>query len=202
MAYDLVIRNGTIVDGSGAAPYAGDVAIVGDRITEIGKVDDRGAHEIDAEGHIVTPGFIDGHTHLDAQILWDPLGTSSCLARRHQRGDGQLRLHLAPVPRGRGRLVIESLEKAEDISAAVLAEGVPFRVADVPRVPRRGRPVPEGHQHGGLRRPLGAAHVRDGRAGVRGARDGRRPRPHGAASCDDALDAGAVGFTTSRSRTT
>jgi N-acyl-D-aspartate/D-glutamate deacylase len=66
MAHDLVIRGGTIVDGSGAGPIHGDVAIDGDTITEVGKVGGKGRQEIEADGHAVTPGFIDLHTHFDA----------------------------------------------------------------------------------------------------------------------------------------
>src|ERR1700753_81573 len=72
MAHDIVIRGGKIVDGTGAEPYSGDIAVKDGRIAEIGKVAETGAHEIDADGAIVTPGFIDLHTHLDAQIGWDP----------------------------------------------------------------------------------------------------------------------------------
>ena len=78
VAYDLVIRNGTVVDGSGGAPYRADVGVRHGRIAAIGRIRERGVEEIDAEGHVVTPGFIDGHTHMDAQVFWDPLGTCSC----------------------------------------------------------------------------------------------------------------------------
>src|SRR4051812_28249308 len=78
MPYDLVIRNGTIVDGSGLASYRADLGVTGNRIAAIGRIRDKGREEVDAEGHAVTPGFIDGHTHMDAQVFWDPLGTCSC----------------------------------------------------------------------------------------------------------------------------
>ena len=78
MQYDLVIRNGDVVDGSGLPRYRADVGVRRGRIATIGRIRERGADEIDAEGHVVTPGFIDGHTHMDAQVLWDPLGTCSC----------------------------------------------------------------------------------------------------------------------------
>ena len=78
MAHDLVIQNGTIVDGTGSPGRPGDVAVQGDRIVAVGDVGDKGRREIDASGKIVTPGFVDIHTHLDAQIAWDPIASSSC----------------------------------------------------------------------------------------------------------------------------
>jgi len=78
VSYDIVIKNGLVVDGSGGAPYRADVAIHGDRIAAVGKITDLATRTIDAEGHIVTPGFVDIHTHLDAQISWDPMASSSC----------------------------------------------------------------------------------------------------------------------------
>ena len=78
MDYDLVIRNGTVVDGTGAPRRQADVAVVADRIVAVGDVDGSGREEIDADGHVVAPGFVDGHTHMDAQVFWDPLGSCSC----------------------------------------------------------------------------------------------------------------------------
>ena len=72
MSHDIVIRGGTVFDGTGAAPQEADVAISGGRIVETGKVTARGAEEIDARGQIVTPGFVDVHTHYDGQVTWDP----------------------------------------------------------------------------------------------------------------------------------
>ena len=75
MSHDLVIRNGLIVDGSGKRAFLGDIAVDEELITQVGKVDSAGYREIDADGDVVTPGFIDLHTHLDAQIGWDPMLT-------------------------------------------------------------------------------------------------------------------------------
>ncbi|HUI26865.1 MAG TPA: amidohydrolase family protein, partial [Candidatus Kryptonia bacterium] len=77
MKADLVIRNGMVVDGSGRAPFEGDVVVGGDHILGIGRYDGPAHEVIDAKGKIVTPGFVDVHTHLDAQITWDPLGSPS-----------------------------------------------------------------------------------------------------------------------------
>ena len=78
MGYDLVIKNGMVVDGSGGARYRGDVGVKDGKIARIGKLDGEIAEEtLDAEGHVVTPGFVDGHTHMDAQVFWDQLGSCS-----------------------------------------------------------------------------------------------------------------------------
>ena len=72
MSFDVVIRGGTVVDGSGLGAYRADVGIQGDRIAALGRIVERGKEEVDAEGHVVTPGFIDGHTHCDPALWWDP----------------------------------------------------------------------------------------------------------------------------------
>src|SRR5262245_9628325 len=77
MSYDLVIRNGTVVDGTGAKRYRADVAIAGGKVAEIGKVTESAKRTIDADGLVVTPGFVDPHTHYDAQICWDGAVTPS-----------------------------------------------------------------------------------------------------------------------------
>ena len=124
MAYDLVIRNGTVVDGTGERPRPADVAVLGDRIAAVGRVDERGAEEIDAEGHVVTPGFIDGHTHMDAQVLWDPLGSCSCFHGVTSVVMGNCGFTLAPARPAQRDLVVRNLERAEDISRDALAAGI------------------------------------------------------------------------------
>ena len=125
-AYDLVVRNGAVVDGSGMPARPADVAVSDGAIAAVGAVEGRGTREIDAEDHIVTPGFIDGHTHMDAQFFWDPLGTSSCWHGVTTVVVGNCGFTLAPCRSGREQLVIDNLEKAEDIPAEALAAGVHF----------------------------------------------------------------------------
>ena len=124
MAYDLVIRNGKVVDGTGFASYRADVAVQQGRIVRIGRVREKGREDIDAEGHVVTPGFIDGHTHMDAQVFWDPLGSSSCWHGVTTVVMGHCGFTLAPAPADQRQLVVRNLERAEDISGAAMAAGI------------------------------------------------------------------------------
>ena len=124
MAHDLVIRGGLVVDGLGGEPIPGDVAVDGGTIVAVGAVTGRGAEEMDATGKLVTPGFVDIHTHYDGQVTWD-----SSLAPSSWHGVttvvmGNCGVGFAPVhPDARGRL-IELMEGVEDIPGAVLDEGI------------------------------------------------------------------------------
>ncbi len=120
----VVVRNGTVIDGTGAAPYEADVAIAGGKIVEIGRIKARGAEEIDAKGKLVTPGFVDIHTHYDAQAAWDSRMTPSSWHGVTTAVMGNCGVGFAPCrPEDRSKLV-ELMEGVEDIPGAVMAEGL------------------------------------------------------------------------------
>src|SRR3954454_13339676 len=127
MDADLIIRNGTVVDGTGAPSRQADVAIAGDRIVAVGEgIDAGGADEIDAEGRLVTPGFVDVHTHLDAQLGWDPLPTSSCWHGITSAVLGNCGVTFAPVGPGQREFLAEMMESVEDIPRQAILEGLPW----------------------------------------------------------------------------
>ena len=122
---DLVIRNASIIDGTGAPATHGDVEVTGDRITAVGDVIGTGHREIDADGLLVTPGWVDIHTHFDGQVTWDPIVAPSSLARRHHHRHGQLwRRASRPASPDRHDWLISLLEGVEDIPGTALAEGL------------------------------------------------------------------------------
>lgn len=114
MPYDLLIENGTVVDGTGAPRRRADVAIQDGRIVEVGDLAGSAAGEtVDAGGHVVAPGFIDGHTHMDAQVCWDPLGTCSSYHGITSVVMGNCGFTLAPSREGARELVVRNLEPPE-----------------------------------------------------------------------------------------
>lgn len=104
MAYDLVIRNGKIIDGSGLPGFHGDVAVSGGRIVEIGRVEGEARRVVEADGLVVAPGIIDNHTHYDAQVTWDPLCTYSCYHGVTTVVIGNCSLAMAPAHRKTGTI--------------------------------------------------------------------------------------------------
>ena len=195
---DLVIRGGTVVDGTGAEGYMADVGIAGGKIAEIGKISPGSARVIEAEGHIVTPGFIDGHTHMDAQMHWDHLGTNSVWHGVSTVVMGNCGFSIAPMRKGKQALVARSLERAEDISGAAMAAGIDFSWEGYDQYLDVVDKLPKGINH--------AAYV--GHSALRTFVMGERAFEEEASEDDLAamtaelgrgLDAGAMGFSTSRS---
>ena len=131
MRPEIVIRGGTVVDGTGAPAFEADVAITGDVITEItaladGGVQQVGRREIDAEGRLVTPGFVDIHTHLDAQIAWDPIGTSSCWHGVTSVVMGNCGVTFAPCKPADRAVLAEMMESVEDIPREAILDALPW----------------------------------------------------------------------------
>jgi N-acyl-D-aspartate/D-glutamate deacylase len=124
MAHDMVIRGGAVVDGLGGEPTEGDVAVDGGRISAVGLVADGGRTEIDARGKLVTPGFVDIHTHYDGQATWDPHLAPSSWHGVTTAVMGNCGVGFAPVHPGDQRRLIELMEGVEDIPGSVLDEGL------------------------------------------------------------------------------
>ena len=126
MSHDLVIRNGTVVDGTGAEPFQADIAINEDQIVEIGKVSSKGKQEIQADGLIVSPGFIDLHTHLDAQIGWDPQVTSVSWHGVTTALLGNCGVTFAPCKASDREFLAGMMESVEDIPKQAILHGLPW----------------------------------------------------------------------------
>lgn len=125
--YDLLVRGGRIYDGSGMPSYYGDVGISGGKIVEIGRLHGGAKRTLNVDGLAVAPGFIDPHTHLDAQLFWDPLGTSSCFHGVTSVVVGNCGLSLAPTKPEDRDAVIKSFVRVEAISRRVLEEGIQWK---------------------------------------------------------------------------
>ncbi len=126
MSHDLVIRGGTVVDGTGAEPFSADVAVDGDTITEVGKVDGKGKREITADGLTVSPGFIDLHTHLDAQIGWDKQVTSISWHGVTTALFGNCGVTFAPCRPSDREFLAGMMETVEDIPKNAILHGLPW----------------------------------------------------------------------------
>jgi len=200
MPHDLLILNGTVIDGSGSPGRRADVAIKDGRIASVGEHAGEQAREtIDAEGHVVTPGFIDGHTHMDAQVYWDPIGTCSSYHGITSVVMGNCGFTLAPSREEARELVVRNLERAEDISPAAMAEGISWGFETYAEYLDAVDRLPKGINYSGY----------VGHSALRTYVMGERAFEEEATEADLALmkrelesgmAAGAMGFTTSRTR--
>jgi N-acyl-D-aspartate/D-glutamate deacylase len=198
MAHDLVIRHGLVIDGTGTAGAVGDVAVDGDRIAAIGTVTDRGTHEIDAEGCIVTPGFVDIHTHLDAQLAWDPIGSSSCWHGVTSVVLGNCGVTFAPCKEGDREQLAKMMESVEDIPADSIMSGLAWDWTTFGEYLESVERWPKGLNVGGM---VGHCAVRVHAMGERGFSEHPATADDVTAMCalvDEAIGAGALGFSTSR----
>ena len=197
MAYDLLIKNGFVVDGSGAPRFAADVAISNGKIAKIGRINEQARETIDAEGRVVSPGFVDGHTHMDAQVFWDPLGTCSCYHGVTTVVMGNCGFTLAPCAATDADFVFRNLERAEDLSRDAMLNGIDWNWETFPEFMDAVDALPKGINYATY---LGHSALRTYAMGERAFEE--------AATDDDlrkmatevqaSMKAGAVGFSTSR----
>lgn len=198
--FDLVVKGGTVVDGSGEPGFRADVGVKDGVITAVGKVEGVATEEIDAEGHVVSPGFVDGHTHMDAQLFWNPYGSSSCWHGVTTVVMGNCGFTLAPARADQRALVVRNLERAEDIAPAALAAGIDWTWTDYRGYLDAVESQPKAINYAGY---IGHSALRTWAMGERAFEEESND-----ADLDlmrrqlaDALDAGALGLSTSRSDT-
>jgi N-acyl-D-amino-acid deacylase len=200
MGLDLLIRDGTVVDGSGMPRYRADVGVKGGRIVEIGRIRAPAEHKIDAEGLIVAPGFIDGHTHMDAQVAWDPLGSCSCWHGVTSVVMGNCGFALAPCKPADREWFARCLTAVEDIPTEAMLAGIdwnwetfPEYLANVERLPKA---INYGMYigHSALRMYVMGRRALDERANEDDLRHMER-------AVEQAVRAGALGLSTSRATT-
>ena len=197
--HDLAVRNARVIDGSGSPEFIGDIAVSSGVITDVGQVDGTARQEIDADGRLLTPGWVDIHTHYDGQATWDPEMTPSSWHGVTTAVFGNCGVGFAPVHSGREDFLINLMEGVEDIPGSVLAEGIDFSWQSYPeyldvlgsmqRVMDVGSQIP----HGALRFYV---------MGERGADHNETPNAEELILMEqlviEAFAAGALGFTTSR----
>ncbi|NOX52379.1 MAG: amidohydrolase family protein [Gammaproteobacteria bacterium] len=197
MTYDLLIKNGLVVDGSGGAGYRADVAVQDGKIAKIGRVNERARQTIDAQGHVVSPGFVDGHTHMDAQIFWDPIGSCSCYHGVTSVVMGNCGFTLAPCKQQDADLVFRNLERAEDLSREAMLEGIEWSWETFPQFLDAIDGLPKGINYAGY---IGHSALRTYVMGERAFTDeaSEEDTKKMQLLVKEAMHAGAIGFSTSR----
>ena len=198
MPYDLVIKNGTVIDGTGLPRYRADVAVRHGRIAAIGRIREAAREVVDAEGRVVTPGFIDGHTHMDAQVFRDPYGTCSSWHGVTTVEMGNCGFTLAPCGKRERHLVVRNLERAEDIAAEAMDAGIDWTWTTFPEFLDRVDALPKGINYAGY---VGHSALRTFAMGERAFEKESSEDELSVTERElrDAMRAGAIGFTTSRS---
>lgn len=200
MAHDTVIRGGTVVDGSGAQRFTADIGIKDGRIAEIGRITAPASKTIDADGLIVSPGFIDGHTHMDAQVAWDPLGSCSCWHGVTSVVMSNCGFALAPCKPEDRDLYARCLSAVEDIPTEAMAAGIDWTWETFPEYLQTVERLPKAINYGMY---IGHSALRMYAMGKRAftekATEDEMVRMAGLVK--EALKAGAMGFSSSRAST-
>ena len=200
MSLDLLIKNGTVVDGSGLPRFRADVGVESGRIVEIGRVRAPADRTFDADGLIVAPGFIDGHTHMDAQVNWDPLGSCSCWHGVTSVVMGNCGFALAPCKPEDREWFARCLTAVEDIPTEAMMSGIEWTWESFPEYLATVERLPKALNYG---MNIGHSALRMyvmGRRGLeeRANEDDLRAMAH---AVEEAVHAGAMGFSTSRATT-
>jgi N-acyl-D-amino-acid deacylase len=197
MQYDLVIKNGLVVDGSGGAAYPADIGVIDHKIATIGRIHARAGRTLDAAGLVVTPGFVDGHTHLDAQVFWDPIGSSSCYHGVTTAIMGNCGFTLAPCAKRDADFVFRNLERAEDLPREAMLAGIDWTWETFPEFLDTVDNLPKAINYGGY---IGHSALRTYVMGERAFSEQATPDElhrmrH---EVQEAIRAGAIGLSTSR----
>ncbi len=199
MSVDLVIKNGTIIDGSGGASYRADVAVEDGRIAAIGRFTGKSQQTIDADGLVVSPGFVDGHTHMDAQVFWDPIGSCSCYHGVTSVVMGNCGFTLAPCKQEDADLVFRNLERAEDLSRDAMLQGIDWTWETFPEFLDAVDNLPKGINYAGyIGHSALRTYVMGEKAFTEEATDDEVTAMQNIVR--QAMHAGAIGFSTSRTR--
>src|SRR6202521_1419978 len=200
MGLDLLIKNGTVVDGSGMPRYRADVGVKSGRVVEIGRIRAPAERTIDADGLIVAPGFIDGHTHMDAQVAWDPLGSCSCWHGVTSVVMGNCGFALAPCKPADKEWFARCLTAVEDIPTEAMLAGIDWTWESFPEYLATVARLPKAINYGAY---IGHSALRMYVMGARALTDKARDNDLArmTVAVQEAIPAGALGFSSRRATT-